>query len=200
MSWVPSSLKKLIEQLKKLPGIGDRSAFRIAYYLLKDRETLKGLLSALQEVDERIKLCKICHGFSEDSEVCSICTDERRKAGVLCVVERPEDVYILESVQDLGWKYHVTGGVLSPVKGITADKLNIYDLRDRIKNEGFKELVIAFSPDVESDATTSYIVNLLNDLDITISKIAIGLPRGIDITLMDPFTLKESIIGRRKLK
>ncbi|MDI6850324.1 MAG: recombination mediator RecR [bacterium] len=200
MSWVPSSLKKLIEQFKKLPGIGDRSAFRIAYYLLKDRDTLKGLSTALKEVDERIKLCRICHGFSEDSEICSICADERRNSGILCVVERPEDVYILESVQDLRWKYHVTGGVLSPVKGITADKLNIYDIRDRIKAEGFKELVIAFSPDVESDATTSYIVNLLSDMDINISKIAIGLPKGIDITLIDPFTLKESIMGRRKLK
>lgn len=200
MSWVPSSLKKLIENLKKLPGIGERSGFRIAYFLLKDRDTLTGLMESLRQISERIKLCAICHGFSEDTEVCPICSDERRNSGVLCVVERPEDVYIMESVQGLGWKYHVTGGVLSPVRGITADKLNIFDLRDRIKRENFREIVLAFSPDVEGDATISYILHLLNDLEVTISRIAIGLPRGIDITLMDPFTLKESILGRRKLK
>lgn len=200
MSWVPSSIKKLIEELKKLPGIGERSAFRISYFLLKDRETLGNILNALTEVQDRIKLCNNCHGFTEDIEICPICSDERRRSGILCVVERPEDIYILESVQDAGWKYHVTGGVLSPVRGITADKLYLMDLRERIKNENFKELVIAFSPDVESDATISYIVNLLNDLDITISKIAIGLPRGIDITMLDPFTLKESLLGRRRLK
>ncbi|HOP33178.1 MAG TPA: recombination mediator RecR [Candidatus Hydrothermia bacterium] len=200
MSWVPSSLKKLIENLKKLPGIGERSGFRIAYFLLKDRDTLENLIESLREVNERVKLCKICHGFSEDTDICPICTDERRNSGVLCIVERPEDVNIIESVQGLGWKYHVIGGVLSPVRGISLDKLNIFDIRDRIRKENIKEIVMALSPDVEGDATISYILQLLSDMEVSISRIAVGLPRGIDITLMDPFTLKESILGRRKLK
>ncbi|MGB9824068.1 MAG: recombination mediator RecR [Candidatus Hydrothermia bacterium] len=200
MSWVPSSLKKLIEVLKKLPGIGDRSAFRISYHILKDKNLMTELIDSLKETSERITLCKICHGFSEDSDICPICDDERRNSGVLCIVERPEDVFVLESVQGLNWKYHVLGGVLSPVKGITAEKLNIFDIRDRIKSENFKEIVMCLNPDIESEATISYLTSLLDDLDVTITRVAIGLPRGTDIALMDPFTLRESLLGRRKLK
>jgi len=200
MSWVPSSLKRLLETLKKLPGIGDRSAFRIAYFLLKDRDALTELISSLQEVNDRVKLCKICHGFSEDTDICPICSDERRNSGVLCIVERPEDVFVIDYIQGLNWKYHVLGGVLSPVKGITPEKLNIFDIRDRIKNEKFQEVVIALNPDVESDATCNYILGLLDDLDVTVTRVAVGLPRGTDIALMDPYTLRESLFGRRKIK
>ncbi|MEO0246615.1 MAG: recombination mediator RecR [candidate division WOR-3 bacterium] len=200
MSWVPSSLKKLLEELKKLPGIGERSAFRISYHILKDKDLLHELIRSLQEVEERIKLCNICHGFSEDSDICPICQDERRTSGVLCIVERPEDIFIIESVQGISWKYHVLGGVLSPVRGITAEKLNIFDLRDRIKKENFTEVVMCLNPDIESEATINYITSMLDDLDISITRVAIGLPRGTDIALMDPFTLRESLLGRRRLK
>ena len=198
--WIPSSLKKLIENLRKLPGIGERSAYRIAYFLIKYRDVLNDIVDSLEEVDKNVTLCKICHGFAEGKDICPICEDERRDAGILCIVEKPEDVFIVESAGLHGWKYHVLGGLLSPVKGVTPDKLNIFDLRDRIKNENFKEIVIALNPNIEAEATSNYLTDLLDDMNVVISKIAIGLPQGADIALLDPYTIKESIKGRRRVK
>ncbi len=196
--WVPLSLRKLIETLKKLPGIGERSAERIAFHLLKRPDELESLINVLEDAKESLTFCSICHVIT-DADPCPICTDPTRDSDVVCVVERPQDVFLIEKSGFYHGKYHVLGGVISPLHGVSPDDLYIDDLVERIKKEGIKEVILALSPTIEGDTTSIYIKEKLKGMDVKITRIARGLPTGIDLSFSDALTLKEAIQGRREL-
>ncbi len=196
--WVPLSLRKLIETLKKLPGIGERSAERIAFHLLKRPDELNSLIEVLTDANEVLTFCSVCHVIT-DVDPCPICTDPTRNQEVICVVERPQDVFLIEKSGFFEGKYHVLGGVISPLHGIGPDDLYIEDLVERIKEEHIKEVILALSPTIEGDTTSIYIKEKLKGVDVKVTRIARGLPTGIDLSFSDALTLKEAIQGRREL-
>ncbi len=196
--WVPLSLRKLIETLKKLPGIGERSAERIAFHLLKRPDELNSLIEVLTDASETLTFCSVCHVIT-DVDPCPICTDSTRNHEVVCVVERPQDVFLIEKSGFFNGKYHVLGGVISPLHGVGPDDLYIEDLVERIEREGVKEVILALSPTIEGDTTSIYIKERLKELDVKVTRIARGLPTGIDLSFSDALTLKEAIQGRREL-
>ncbi len=196
--WVPLSLRKLIDSLKKLPGIGERSAERIAFHLLKRPDQLQGMIEVLQDAKESLTFCSICHVIT-DVDPCPICTDSTRNGEVVCVVERPQDVFLIEKSGYFDGKYHVLGGVISPLHGVTPEDLYIEDLVERIRKEGIKEVILALSPTIEGDTTSIYIKERLKDLNVKVTRIARGLPTGIDLSFSDALTLKEALQGRREL-
>ena len=196
--WVPSSLLSLLEVLKKLPGVGQRSAERIAFYLLKERNQLEELRKALEEARENLTFCSICHVIT-DEDPCPICSDPERDSSLLCVVERPQDVFLFEKIGFFHGKYHVLGGVISPLDNVAPEDLFISDLIERIQRDGIKEVILALSPTVEGDTTAYYIADLLKPRGIKVTRIARGLPTGSDLSLSDVTTLKEALLGRREL-
>ena len=196
--WVPSSLLNLVEALKKLPGIGQRSAERIAFYLLRERNQLEELKKALEEARENLTFCSVCHVIT-DEDPCPICRDPKRDSSLLCVVERPQDVFLLEKIGFFNGKYHVLGGVISPLDNVSPEDLSIADLVERIEREGIIEVILALSPTVEGDTTAYYIADLLKPRGIKVTRIARGLPTGSDLSLSDVTTLKEALLGRREL-
>ncbi len=196
--WVPSSLLKLIEALKKLPGIGQRSAERIAFFLLRNREGLDELIEALGEAGQNLKFCSICHGLT-DEDPCPICSDPGRDKTVLCVVEEPQDVFLLEKLDFFKGRYHVLGGVISPIDNIGPEDLTISHLVERVEREGVREVILALNPTVEGDTTAYYIADLLKPRNVKVTRIARGLPTGSDLALTDVTTLKEALLGRREL-
>jgi len=196
--WVPSSLLNLLEVLKKLPGVGQRSAERIAFYLLKERNQLEELRKALEEARENLTFCSICHVIT-DEDPCPICSDPERDSSLLCVVERPQDVFLFEKIGFFHGKYHVLGGVISPLDNVAPEDLFISDLIERIQRDGIKEVILALSPTVEGDTTAYYIADLLKPRGIKVTRIARGLPTGSDLSLSDVTTLKEALLGRREL-
>ncbi|HDM90553.1 MAG: recombination protein RecR [Candidatus Hydrothermota bacterium] len=196
--WVPSSLLNLLEALKKLPGVGQRSAERIAFYLLRERSQLEELRKALEEARENLTFCSICHVIT-DEDPCPICRDPKRDSSLLCVVERPQDVFLLEKMGFFHGKYHVLGGVISPLDNVAPEDLFISDLLERIERDGIKEVILALSPTVEGDTTAYYIADLLKPKGIKVTRIARGLPTGSDLSLSDVTTLKEALLGRREL-
>ncbi len=195
-----SYLEKLKKVLTKLPSIGEKSAERITFFLLSNREIAAEIANALTDTIEHVKFCKRCHGFSE-GDICEICSDSMREK-ILCVVEKPEDVILLENVIGRRWYYHITGGVLSPINNRTPETLNINDIPDRITKEGIKEVILALPPTVEGDTTGYYIKNLLKErkIDIKLSRISRGIPRGSDLSFQDAQTLKEALEERRELE
>ncbi len=196
--WVPLSLRKLIDSLKKLPGIGERSAERIAFHLLKQPDQLQDMIDSLQDAKDSLTFCSICHVIT-DVDPCPICTDSTRNSDVICVVERPQDVFLIEKSGYFDGKYHVLGGVISPLHGVTPEDLYIEDLVERIKKEGIKEVILALSPTIEGDTTSIYIKEKLKDQKVKVTRIARGLPTGIDLSFSDALTLKEALQGRREL-
>jgi len=196
--WVPSSLLNLVEALKKLPGVGQRSAERIAFYLLRERNQLEELKKVLEEARENLTFCSVCHVIT-DEDPCPICRDPKRDSSLLCVVERPQDVFLLEKIGFFNGKYHVLGGVISPLDNVSPEDLSIADLVERIEREGIIEVILALSPTVEGDTTAYYIADLLKPRGIKVTRIARGLPTGSDLSLSDVTTLKEALLGRRKL-
>ncbi len=196
--WVPSSLLNLVEALKKLPGIGQRSAERIAFYLLRERNQLEELKKVLEEARENLTFCSVCHVIT-DEDPCPICRDPKRDSSLLCVVERPQDVFLLEKIGFFNGKYHVLGGVISPLDNVSPEDLSIADLVERIEREGIIEVILALSPTVEGDTTAYYIADLLKPRGIKVTRIARGLPTGSDLSLSDVTTLKEALLGRREL-
>ena len=194
-----SYLEKLKKALTKLPSIGEKSAERITFFLLTNKEVASEIVDALTDTVEHVKFCKKCHGFSED-DICEICKDTTREK-ILCVVEKPEDVILLENVIGRRWYYHITGGVLSPINNRTPETLHINDIPKRVREEGFKEVVLALPPTVEGDTTGYYIKNLLKEqkLEVKISRISRGIPRGSDLSFQDGQTLKEALEERKEL-
>ncbi|MEO0143963.1 MAG: recombination mediator RecR [candidate division WOR-3 bacterium] len=193
----PKSFLKLIESLKKLPGIGEKTAEKSAFAIVKNQKLLQELIDSLNGIKE-LKLCIKCHTISE-KEVCDICSDIHREK-IIMVVESPYDMFHIEKLGVFNGKYHVIGGLLSPLEGIEAKDLFIEDLRQRIIDEDIKEVIIGLSPSVEGDATSYYIYEKIKDLNINITQIARGIPTGYEIIYADSITLQKAILLRQPFK
>ena len=194
------SLNKLIEEFGKLPGIGPKSAERLAFYLLKTTpaEAMK-LADAIRDLKEKIKRCEICYNLSEQS-VCQICSDPRRDKSIICVVEQPKDVVSLEKTGACKWVYHVLGGHIAPLDGVEPGDLTIKQLVARIYAGGVKELIMATNPNMAGDGTALYISSLLRTSDVKITRLARGLPTGSTIEYASGKMLADAIIGRQTLE
>ena len=190
---------RLVDELGRLPGIGPKSASRIAYFLLRSqREQALALAEAIIEVKERIVLCSRCFNVTE-ADPCSICSDPSRDASMICVVEEPLDVLALDRTGEFRGLYHVLHGAISPVDGIGPDRLRIRELVERVKREHPAEVILAMNPNIEGDATAMYVARQLVSLGVTISRPASGLPVGGDLEYADEVTLGRALVGRRAI-
>jgi recombination protein RecR len=195
LGYLPS-VQKLIDEISKFPGIGPKSAQRIAYFILKsDENFVRELTESLLDVKRRVRFCKNCFDLAED-ELCRICNDLRRQSSVLCVVEEPKDVIAIEKTNEFHGRYHVLGGVLSPLDAIGPEDLHFRELLVRIQNEGIDEVVVCTNPNLEGETTALYINKLLTPLGVKVSRLASGLPVGADLDYADEQTLSRAFSGR----
>jgi len=196
MGIYPPSLGRLIEQFSRLPGIGRKSAERLALHVLKSPKGLaEELAQGLLEVKEKIRFCSICFGLT-DEDPCPICTDQIRANSSICVVEGPGDQLAIEKSGAFKGRYHILQGVLSPLDGIGVEDLRIGELMSRLRNENIKEVILAINPSVEGESTVSYLTDLLKGKDATVTRIALGIPLGGDLKYIDSMTLKRSLENR----
>ena len=197
---LPDSITQLIAELNRLPGIGPRSAERIALHLvLSEAAAARQLSEAILSARERIRLCALCGALTEESR-CDICTDARRDASLVCVVEQPVDIFSIEKSGTFRGKYHVLGGKISPLDGVEPDDLRIADLEKRLESEPIKEIVVALGTDVEGDATGFYLAKRLARPGLRITRIAHGLPAGTGLEFADELTLSRALEGRRDME
>ena len=193
------SLSRLIQEFKKMPSIGMKTAQRLAFYILRISESeASKLAEAIIEIKKRIKNCSICGNITE-SEVCPICRNPERNRQIICVVEEPKDILVLEKTTVFKGLYHVLMGAISPLDGIGPDDLRIKDLLERLKDGQVKEVIIATDPNTEGEATATYLAHLIKPLGIKISRIARGLPMGMDIEYADEGTLSKALEGRTEI-
>ena len=193
----PESLSRLIERLQKLPGIGAKSAQRLAYHVLRTpREDADLLCAAIQDVKERVTYCTVCNNIT-DVDPCRFCADERRERHVICVVEEPQNVAVIEKTREFRGLYHVLMGALSPLQGVGPDDLKIKGLLSRVADGGVTEVVLATNPNVEGEATALYLARLLKPLGLRVTRIATGIPVGSDIEYADEITMSKAMAGRR---
>jgi len=191
-------LARLIEELKRLPGIGQKSAQRIAFHLQRvPREEAERLAAAVHEVKDKIRLCSRCNNLT-DRDICEFCSDPTRSADVICVVERPFNVVAIEKTREFHGQYHVLHGALSPLQGIGPEQLKIKSLLERLKG-GVKELIIATNPNVEGEATAIYLSKLIKPLGVRVTRIAMGIPVGSELDFADEVTMLKAIEGRREI-
>lgn len=189
----------LIDELGRLPGIGPKSAQRIAFYLLQsDPADVRRLAEVLVTVKEKVRFCAIC-GHVTDEETCRICRDPRRDSTALCVVEESKDVVAVEKTGEYRGRYHVLGGAISPIDGIGPDDLRIRDLLQRLTDGEVTEIIIATDPNLEGEATATYLARLLTPMGLTVTRLASGLPVGGDLEYADEVTLGRAFAGRRRL-
>jgi recombination protein RecR len=192
-------LARLVAELEKLPGIGPKSAQRLAFYLLQvPAEEAQQLAAAIMQVKEQVRSCSVCFNYT-DQEVCEICSNARRDRTLLCVVADPRDLLAIERTNEFRGLYHVLGGVISPMEGIGPDQLRLRELLERVHRDQVKEVILATNPQVEGEATAMYVHRLLKPLGINVSKIAFGLPMGGDLDYADPATLIQALGGRRPM-
>ena len=190
-------VQELIDELSRLPGVGPKSAQRIAFHLLQtEDDQAKKLAEVLLEVKERVRFCDTCGNVAEDAE-CNICRDPRRQRTAICVVEESKDVQAIERTREFRGLYHVLGGAISPIEGIGPDNLRIKELMTRLSNPEIQEVIIATDPNLEGEATATYLSRMLVPLGITISRLASGLPVGGDLEYADEVTLGRAFEGRR---
>ena len=196
---MPEQIAHLIGALSKLPGIGPRSAERIALHLVQtDRAAVQLLAQALMQARDQVGLCEVCGALTE-KPTCDICTDAQRDASLICLVERPVDILSVEKSGTFHGKYHVLGGKISPLNGVESEDLRIGELERRIPQEGVRELIIALGTDVEGDATSAYLAKRLAREGLRITRIAHGLPAGTGLAFADEITLSRALEGRREL-
>ena len=196
MEHYPPSVKKAIAHLAKLPGIGEKTAERLAMYILKTpKDNVIQLARSLVDVKEKVRLCQQCFGMSDEA-LCRICSDPSRDAGVLCVVEQPADMASLEKAGAFTGKYHILQGALSPMDGIGPDNIRIKELLKRVAAGGLQEVIIATSTSVEGDTTAAYLAEQLSTFDVKVSRIASGVPVGGDLKYVDQVTLKRALESR----
>lgn len=192
----PVAVLELIAELKRLPGIGQKTAERLSFFLLRgSREHAMKLALSIQNVKERIILCSICHGITE-KDPCDICSDPMRDHMQICVVEEPHDVYVIENMGEYKGVYHVLMGVISPLDGIGPGELTIESLKDKIEKQKANEVILATNPNMEGESTAVYIAKTLKPYGVKVTRIARGLPMGGDIEYADPVTLQKSLEGR----
>ena len=192
-------VQRLIDELSRLPGIGRKSAQRLAFHLLNIEEVdATRLATAITDMRQQIGICQRCFNVAAAPE-CAICRDLRRNADVVCVVERAQDIAVIERTQEFSGRYHVLGGSLSPIDGIGPGQLRIEELRSRIPDEAIKELIIATNPTIEGDTTAMYLARELKPLGVLVTRLASGLPVGGDMDYADEITLGRALTGRSEL-
>ena len=194
MKSLPNSAKKLIQEFSNLPGIGKKTAQRLTFYILQiEEEKVSSLSTALLDIKEKIHNCRVCNGITED-KICSICTDPNRDCNIICVVENSHDIIVFEKTNGFNGKYHVLGGTLSPLDGIGPDDLNIESLIERI-DDGM-EVILATNSNVEGETTALYLTKILSNKEISLSRLARGIPIGSDLGYIDSATLVRAMEGR----
>lgn len=198
-SGVPAPLARLIRELVKLPGIGEKTATRLAFHFLRtDRRDVDALAEALVKMREGTRLCSVCLGLTAD-DPCALCQDSQRDASALCVVERPADLIALERSGQFKGRYHVLHGCLAPLDGIGPEELRITELLRRLQDGSVREVVIATNPTVEGEATALYLSRLIKPTGVRVTRIAHGLPMGADVEYADTLTLGKALEGRREM-
>jgi recombination protein RecR len=192
-------LARLIAEFKRLPGIGQKSAQRMAFHVMRSpREDAGRLTQAILDVKDKLGLCILCNNIS-DSETCQYCRDPNRDPKVICVVEEPHNIVGIESTRQFEGRYHVLHGALSPLRGIGPDSLKIKGLVERIGEGGIQEIIVATNPTVEGEATAVYLARLLKPLGVKVSRIAMGIPVGSDLEFADEVTISKAMEGRREM-
>jgi recombination protein RecR len=192
-------IQNLIDELGRLPGVGPKGAQRIAFHLLAaDPEEARKLAAALLEVTERVKFCRTCGNVAEQDQ-CRICLDPRRDPSIICVVEEPKDVAAVEKIREYRGRYHVLGGAISPIDGIGPEELRIKELMTRLSDGTVTELILATDPNLEGEATATYLARLVKPMDVRVTRPASGLPVGGDLEYADEVTLGRAFEGRRLL-
>jgi recombination protein RecR len=188
-----------IEELSKLPGIGKKTAQRLAIYLLKSEDQhVDNLIKAVKDLKLKLRFCSRCFNLSEE-DLCNICKSEKREKTVICVVEEASDVIAIEKTHEYKGLYHVLGGVLSPLSGVTPDSLHIKELLKRFEEEDIREVILALNPDTEGETTSLYLAKLINPLNVNVTRIARGLPIGGDLEFADDATIGRAILNRSSL-
>ena len=195
----PPAFLRVIEELSRLPGVGGKTAQRLAFFMLKNSpENARSLSRALASLHEQVKTCRICFNLS-DSELCPICSDDKRSSATLCVVEEPKDLGAIERTGDFAGRYHVLLGSLSPLEGIGPDELKIRELIERLKGGEVTEVIVATNPDVEGEATSLYLARLIKPLGVKLTRLASGLPMGAELEYADQVTVARALANRREL-
>jgi len=199
MSYYIEPIARLINDLSRLPGVGSKTAQRLAYHIINmPQEQVKSLARSIYEIKAKIKYCSVCGDFT-DQEPCAICSNKQRNQSMICVVKDPRDVVALERTRDFMGLYHVLHGTISPMEGIGPDDIRIKELLFRIKEGQVKEVIMATNPDIEGEATAMYISRLLKPFEIRVTRIAHGIPVGGDLEYADEVTLSKALEGRREL-
>ena len=194
------AVQDLIDELGRLPGIGPKSAQRIAFHVLSaDQADVRRLIDALTEVKARVRFCALCGNVAQE-ELCRICRDPRRSLATICVVEEPKDVVAIERTREFRGRYHVLGGAINPIAGVGPDDLRIRDLLTRLADGSVTEVILAMDPNVEGEATATYLARMLVPMGLTVSRLASGLPVGGDLEYADEVTLGRALEGRREMK
>ena len=192
-------VQDLIDELGRLPGVGPKSAQRIAFHILAaDPADVQRLAAVLREVKEKVRFCVVCGNVAEE-EKCRICQDARRDPAILCVVEEPKDVLAIEKTREFRGRYHVLGGAISPIDGIGPDDLRIRELLARLADGTVTEVILATDPNLEGEATATYLARLISPMEIAVSRLASGLPVGGDLEYADEVTLGRAFEGRRRI-
>jgi recombination protein RecR len=196
---LPAPLQRLVEALTRLPGIGEKTATRLAFFLLgADAEYVRTLAETVGSVKQQIRLCSRCLGFTE-TDPCKLCEDPRRSGELVCVVEDPSDVMAIERAGDFSGRYHVLHGTLAPLDGIGPEQLRIAELLERLRSGEVREVILATNPTVEGEATAMYLARLVKPLGVKVTRIAHGLPMGSDVEYADGVTLSRALEGRREM-
>lgn len=197
MLYVSSSLNRLLGELKKLPGIGEKTALRLAFHLLKSPGHVTALAESLSDVHDRVRFCSVCHGITED-DPCFICSGDRSDS-IICIVEEPQDLLAIERSQAFKGRYHVLQGALSPLSGITPAQLKITELMVRLEQTPPREVIIATSFTVEGEATALYLTRLIKPLGVKVTRLAHGIPLGSDLEYVDMTTMQRAVEGRAEV-
>ena len=199
MSTYTPAVEDLIDKLAKLPGIGKKTAARLAFHILRSsQEDAQALVRSILRVKERIGICRVCFNIAE-GELCTICRNPQRDRSLLCVVEEPNDLMAIEATGAFKGLYHVLHGAIAPLDGIGPQELKIAELLERLNHEGVREVILATNPTIEGDATALYLAKVVKPLGITVTRIAQGIPAGGDIEYVDSKTMSKSLEGRREV-
>ena len=197
---LPNSINDLIESFKLLPGVGAKTAERLAFAVIDmEKENVEFFSNSLTKVKQKIKHCKICNSLTDD-DICSICNNDTRKNDILCVLDDSKNLFLFEKLNIFKGKYHVLDGLISPLEGINPEDIGIDKLLDRIKNEDYKEILFAFKPSIEGETTSLYIKKILDGNDIKITRLASGVPMGADMEYIDELTLERALEDRKEIE
>lgn len=196
----PDSLKKLVESFKMLPGIGEKTAERLAFYVINmDEENTDFFAESIKLAKEKIKRCSICNGIT-DKDTCDICSNDLRNKKTLCVIEDPKSIFMFEKIGVFNGLYHVINGLISPLDGVDPDDIGLEKLVNRIHNEKFDEVIIAVKPSVEGETTALYIKKILEGMNVKVTRIASGIPLGTEIEFIDSMTLERALNDRKEIE